>query len=330
MNQPLVDIIVLNWNGGSDTAECLRSLSNLNYKNFNVIVVDNASHDDSVSIIEKTIDLLPRRSAKNHFKKVEVVTQDSALLRAEHDCSYTLLISPENGGFAAGNNHGVRFALTNQTCEYIWLLNNDVEVHPDALSALVRRSDHAVCAIGSVLVFHDTRDTVQCVGGVAFNIKRASGTQIGQGSRWYPQASYAEPRNMTYIAGASMLVKTETIRRGGLMDERYFLYFEEIDWAFQLQNEGKLAVATDSIVFHKEGASIGTSSRGKRSETSQYYLSRNLVLFYRKWHPLLMPVALMRNLRELTRSLFSMDFNMAFTIAVATYDALLGKSGRRL
>jgi hypothetical protein len=88
-------------------------------------------------------------------------------------------------------------------------------------------------------------------------------------------------------------------------------------------------VATDSVVFHKEGASIGTSSRARRSELSQYYLSRNLLVFYWKYRPWLLPIALLRNLREAWRHFWRRDRALAGITLRATGDALLGQTGKR-
>lgn len=331
MIPPAVTVVVLNWHGGADTAQCLISLSAMSYANFRVVVVDNASTDDSVVVIEKQIQSLPRLKHTSHFEKRDLSAGTSdALAKQPLLASYTLMLSPVNGGFAAGNNHGIRAALADTDCQYLWILNNDVEVDANALSALVKRAQKSpCCSVGSVLVYHDTRATVQCVGGVNFNLGRAIGDQNGQGLHWAPGVRFDEPKDLSYIAGASMLIRTEVVRNGGLMAERYFLYFEEIDWAMQLKSFGPIGVATDSIVFHKEGGSIGTSSRGKRSTASQYYLSRNLILFYRQHHWPRLPVALLRNMRESVRCIRLRDWALAKTIVQATLDGLRGLDGKK-
>src|SRR5579863_8615618 len=108
--KPKVSVIVLNWNGGNDTVGCLSSLQRLNYENCSVIVIDNGSTDDSPALIREA------------FPDVE------------------LLETGQNLGFAGGCNVGIRRALA-QRADFIWLLNNDTTVHPDALNAMVEKAE---------------------------------------------------------------------------------------------------------------------------------------------------------------------------------------------
>src|SRR5699024_6413658 len=110
VNPPDVFIIVLNWNGWKDTNECIRSLEKLDYPNFHIIVVDNASTDDSVN-------------------KIQVQYPGVFILR-----------TAENKGYAGGNNEGIRYAMANGA-DYIWILNNDTVVELGALWPLVEKME---------------------------------------------------------------------------------------------------------------------------------------------------------------------------------------------
>src|SRR3569623_1356625 len=288
MASPHVTVIVLNWNGWRETLPCLDSMAVQKYQNMSIIVVDNASKDDS----------------KNR-----------------------IVAWPGN----AGNNLGIRLALEHRS-NYVWILNNDTEVHSLALDALVQSAeqDPAIGMCGSVLVYHDARDQIQAIGGVNFNYWRAMGEQIGHGLD--PQNINSDmPLNepLSYIAGASLLARAEMILEVGTFEERYFLYFEEIDWAERAKG-WKIAVSLDSVVYHKEGASIGTASRSRRSVLSQYYLNRNVLLFYARFHKLLLPVAIARVVRELLRQMRMKDWPLLGATWRALIDGILSREGRTI
>jgi GT2 family glycosyltransferase len=98
---------------------------------------------------------------------------------------------------------------------------------------------------------------------------------------------------MKYVIGASTLVRKSFLEDVGLMNESYFLYFEEIDWATRAAGMYSLAYAPRSVVYHKEGASAGTTfERRSRSYTSDYYSSRGRMLFTRKYFPMAIPTVL--------------------------------------
>ncbi|MGK7368687.1 MAG: glycosyltransferase family 2 protein, partial [Candidatus Halalkalibacterium sp. M3_1C_030] len=136
LTEPKVHIIILNWNGKEDTIECLNSLKALEYPNFEIVVVDNASSDGSVSEI------------KDKFPET------------------TLLESEINRGYAGGNNIGLRYAL-NHDSDYAWILNNDTVVDKNALGSLVKKMkiDGSIGICGSRLVYYHDRETIQALGG---------------------------------------------------------------------------------------------------------------------------------------------------------------------
>lgn len=323
--KPLVAVITVNWFGGPDTVDCLRSLTKLDHREWMAVVVDNGSTDGSPDLVLREMQGLARQEGDC----CQRLSSDE--VRAEPPVGgparYTLIDAGGNVGFAAGNNLGIRWALA-AGADYIWILNNDVEVDPGALTALLARMEATrASVVGSVLVYFDRRDTLQCVGGARYHLLLARGEQIGEGQYWDGTTQLPDPTDLAYVAGASMLVAASTIRQVGSMDERYFLYFEEIDWMCRLRRAGPAVVATRSVVFHKEGASIGTASRKTRSLKSQYYLSRNMVLFYRWRHPLLLPIALLRNVREAQRLRTSGLPDHARMVMRATVDAILGRHG---
>lgn len=325
-SDPLVAIILVNWFGGPDTVACLESLAGQSHGNWIAVVVDNGSTDGSPAQIAAAMKRLAAGSG-DEWSQVNIDEMRRGGVAAKPSPRYVLIDAGANLGFAAGNNIGMKWALAEQA-EYIWVLNNDTEVHHNALSALIQRLRRGKASVaGSVLAFHDDRTRLQCIGGAHYNFLLARGHQVGEGEVLSGNSPIAEPENLTYIAGASMLVASDTVRHVGGMNERYFLYFEELDWMRRLWRFGPPVVATDSLVYHKEGASIGTASRSLRSCKSQFYMARNLVLFYRWHHPVLLPIALMRNLREMLRFACGGHWKHVRVCVSATLDGIMGRFG---
>jgi GT2 family glycosyltransferase len=289
MNSPGVAIILVNWDGKKDTLACLESLTRLEESDICVIVCDNGSSDGSITAMVEW----GGRALRGDREGVRVVTPAGS---AKLDSFLTILDIGRNSGFAGANNRGIRLALSEPSIEAVWLLNSDTEVEAQSLSALRRRmaEDPKVGICGSTLIFHHDKRTVQAVG-VHYRLGLGYGRQIGQGlslKALPPRAAVEE--SLTYVPGASMLVSREFLEAIGLMEESYFLYFEELDWALRNGNRFKMAWAPASIVFHKEGSSIGTRSDGRASELSIYYHNVNILRVVRRFAPCYLPVTLFR------------------------------------
>ena len=219
-SNPAVSCVVLNWNGWRDTVECLDALRESTYPRLTVIVVDNGSTDDSV-----------------------------ARIRSAHP-GILVLESGKNLGFAGGNNIGIRHALA-QNAECIWLLNNDTEPAPDALSALVAKllTDERIGAVASICYYADAPATVEAWAGARVNL------WVGYGRN----STQPQPDDWFHsLHGASMLIASEAIADAGLLDEGFFLYWEDTEFCLRLRKKGwRLAAAADSRVLHKVNASTG-------------------------------------------------------------------------
>jgi GT2 family glycosyltransferase len=324
---PKIVIVILNWNGWSDTIECLASLLFLERQNFAVVVVDNDSTDSSV---EKLLEW--ENNQNSGFKFGGVINENDAY-RPFEKSELVYVQANCNNGFSAGNNIGIRLALQSG-CDYVWLLNNDTVVVPTSLVALEERvaRDPKIGMCGSILRYYDDRNQIQAVGGCQFNFLIASGGQLGHGLRADDKqiAELAEI-SPTYVSGASLFVSSSFLRDVGLMEESYFLYYEEIDWAVRAASRWRTATAVASIVFHKEGSSIGTTSRGRRSTRAQYYLSRNVIRFYALRKPWLLPVAVLRVMYEaLGLGIKHHDYHLAITTIKGLIDGVLVRTGQRV
>ena len=261
--KPLVYIVILNWNGWRDTLECLTSLEALTYDHYEIVVVDNASTDGS------------RERIRTVYPNL------------------TLIQSGANLGFAGGNNVGVKHALLHDA-DFVWLLNNDTVVEKGALSQLVARaqSDPDIGMCGSTLIYYHNRDVVQAYGGGTYNKWLGLTKRLGHGSSRAEPVNAAEvERKLDYIEASSLLVSRVFLDRVGLMEETYFLYYEEIDWVTRARGQFKLGYAKDSVVYHKEGSSTGASdyATSPKSWTADYYSVRNRLLITRRFFPLALP-----------------------------------------
>lgn len=242
----LAYIIILNWNGWQDSAACIRSCQALSYPNYEVLLVDNGSSDDSVAQL------------RERFPNLKIIENS------------------ENLGFAGGNNPGIKHAL-DQGADYIWLLNNDTQVDPEALSELVRTAEAAaeIGMVGSKILVLDRPDTLHFAGGTV-NLMDGITTHIGAFEK--DEGQYDHLDRVDYATGCSLLVKRKVIEKIGLMPEDYFLYYEETDWCLRAQEAGyAIHMAPKSKVYHKISGSIEYTSPLK-----QYYLARNRLYFLGK------------------------------------------------
>lgn len=288
MSEPIV--VLLNWNGWRDTIACLESLVDARATPCRVVVCDNDSHDESVV----QLSAWGQTRFGNRFERVSRSDVEHGVSLRE-DTKLALVENGANLGFAAGNNVGIRLAMRSPDCQFVWLLNNDTTVAPDALALVVARaeSDPSIGLCGSTLIYHHDQQMIQAFGGATYN--RFSGKSRHIGAFAPLSAVPTEPgeieRAMSYVVGAAMLVRRAYLEQVGLMHEDYFLYCEEIDWATRGQSRFRLGYAPESVVFHKEGASIGTSAVGG-SSLSLFYLFRNRVRYAWRFHRIFVPSVL--------------------------------------
>ncbi|MBI1745445.1 MAG: glycosyltransferase family 2 protein [Acidobacteria bacterium] len=272
----MVYIIVLNWNGWKDTLECLESCQKLTYPRFRMVVVDNDSSDDSTTQIRARFMDLP------------------------------LIETSENLGFAGGNNAGIQYALE-QGAECVWLLNNDTVVAPDTLTELMAllQSDARVGIAGSKVYYYDEPRPLNCAGG---RISRFTGYPFNIGRHETDRGQFDARQDVDYILGCSFLIRASAIRATGLMDDRFFLYFEDADWSYRARRQGwRVVLAPKSLVWHKESRSVGL-----HSPRMIYYFARNSLLFAQKAMPWVLPLTLVRTLQLFViKRMIEGDFNKA-------------------
>lgn len=243
---PRVCIVVLNWNDSDETLSCLESLRALDYPCFDVVVVDNGSADDSVTTI-----------------------------RGRHP-EVTVLEAGSNLGFTGGNNLGLRWALE-RGADYGLLLNNDTTLSAEFLTLTVQaaEADPRIGIASPLILYHSQPDTIWSAGGT-IDWHRGSATMIGLNE---PDAGQfgSTVYNVDFVTGCALLIRANVMRRLGLLDDRFFVYYEDTEWCVRAQRAGyRVVVVPQARIWHK----ISPVAR-EASPRVHYLMTRNRLLFLR-------------------------------------------------
>lgn len=240
---PLVYVVILNYNNLRDTVETIRSVLELRYDNFRVLLVENSTDHTIIDAI------------RAQFPDIEI------------------LETGRNLGYAGGNNAGILRAMK-QEPEYIFVLNNDISVEPDALTTLVHELEiNRDCAACQPLVVYSENP----------DITWSAGTEMYLG---YPRLyqknrsrSPEQPGEPPFgLVGCALLLRVSALRDTGLFDESLFLMHEETDWCIRAKEMGySLLVVPAARVQHKVSATLGSLSA-----PYLYYVSRNWMLVAKK------------------------------------------------
>lgn len=287
-------IAIVGYRNPDDVRQCLGALARSTDGAFTVHICENGGHAAARALVEALAGRVAAAPAE------EAGTAGGPLVwhgRLEPGGqAVRVLCSGENLGYAGGVNTAIRDAMAGDRWDAVWVLNPDTEPAPDALAEMHRhlaRGPYGM--VGSRLVFRKT-GRVQLYGG-RWRPLIARGFNIGlnQPGDATPDIAAVEAET-TYVNGASMLVSRAFIEDVGLMDERYFLYNEEVDWCFRRGNH-RLGYAHAAVVAHDHGSTIGSNTqRRQRSALSVYLDERNKLLFSRRFFPRLYPVILLTTL----------------------------------
>jgi len=258
MKQPLICIIILNWNGRGILRNCLRSLLKItDYKNFKAVVADNGSTDGSIEMI------------KNSFKNVDLVE------------------NKENLGFMKGNNAGIKYALDKYNPGYILLLNNDTEIiQKDWLRKLVTvaESDEKIGLVGPKLIFPDNR--TQWSGrkkesNMFYLMFQTLSASLNPGIGM-DEKEFSFIGEVNTVSGACMMIKINMMRRIGLIDESLSpFYQDDVEYSFRTWKAGyKVVYVGTSSVIHLQSYSF--RKRGI-SDKNLYLALRNSTIISRRY-----------------------------------------------
>ncbi|AEK19263.1 family 2 glycosyl transferase [Methanococcus maripaludis X1] len=297
---PQVSIIILNWNGWEDTIECLESLYRINYLNYNVVLIDNGSKDESIEKIQEycsgkievnskffkyskdnkpieVFEISEKDARNNEFSKKEI------FLKSKNDKKLLLIKNEDNYGFAGGNNVGMKFAIECLNSDYVLLLNNDTVVDENFLTEMVKVSetDEKIGIVGPKVYLYSEPNKIQTAGIKIRNeiagIKNVMNyTMVGYFE--VDVGKYDFIKKVDSLVGCCILVKTKPIKEIGQMDEEFFLYHEESDWLYRLSRKYSRYYTPFSKIWHKYSASSG----GEYSPLVIYYTTRNSILYAKK------------------------------------------------
>lgn len=277
-------IIMLNWNNLPDSIECLQSIYRLEGEEFKTIIIDNGSTDDSLSGIIKFID-------EKQLAYKLISGEDSGNVKSSESC--VIIKSAENLGYGRGNNLGLRYALNQDDFEYAWIINNDLVFEKNALALLVNKYKSLalkkkVGLMGCKLKSYYDKNRIQTIGA-KYNYFFCTDTVKGA---WEFDSGQYDRDDIDDViecpAGASLFAGKEFLLDCGLISEKYFIYFEEIDWALRSRRKGwELGYCWEADIYHKEGSSTGASfmSRRKKSRISDYHMVRSRILFAKSFFP---------------------------------------------
>ena len=249
MSFPKVSVIIVNWNNFNDTAECLESLRKATYPNLDVIVVDNASAGDDVRLLTQRF---------GDFAK--------------------LIANGRNSGFAGGCNIGIEEALV-RGADYVALLNNDTLVAPDFLESLVSvaQGDKKVGVAGGKVYCHELPDLIWFAGGV---INWRTGRTPIRGSGETDKGQFHEIVSVDWISGCFMFISRDALQAVGMLDERFFFGWEDVDFCVRTARKGfKVLLVPESRIWHK---GWGVGKRERLMGLPVYYATRGQFLFMDK------------------------------------------------
>lgn len=250
INYKKVSIIIVNWNGENHLKNCFSTLEKVTYPNFEVILVDNASQDNSLKLVKE-------------FTK---------RMKTKHVTVKTVL-NKKNLGFAGGNNR----ALPYLTGKYVLLLNNDTTVTKDFLTELVKaiESSPLVACVQSKILSMDYPDKLDSVGAYLTN----TGFLYHYGYLQKNKPSYNATKDLYTAKGASMMVKRDVIEKIGFFDKDFFAYFEESDLCHRVWLAGgRVIYAPKSIIYHK----VGGTSNSMDNAFIQFHSFKNRINSYLK------------------------------------------------
>ena len=253
INKLSIAVILVNWKKYNLTSNCIDSLNKSNYKNFKIILVDNEYSEKSL------IDL------RNKHKELIVFKEKNNL------------------GFAGGNNIGIRYALENDY-DYIMLLNNDTEVKENFILPLVERieKDHSLGAVQPLILNFSNKSIIWNAGGKLNKFLGLTSTRLNNNKL---NSSIVFDDYTDWISGCCILIKSEILTKVGLLDEKFFNYYEDVDWSLRMKNLGyDLGFVKESIIYH-HGSSSSKNKKTKEGVISSkihYFNIRNHILLLKK------------------------------------------------
>lgn len=268
----LVYIVILNYKNWSDVKECILSILDSTYSAYKIIVLDNASGDQSLQKLETwvKIEKLWAKADINESGFLSTLNEKQLNPQVVSELKkITLIQNLRNEGFAAGNN--VILKHLRKEDAYVWLLNPDMVVATETLQELVSFTNLQTsrCITGAVLKKYDNPSEIYLYGGGRINWRTATISFI---------TSVDELDKIDYLNGSCIFLHASHFETLGLLPDKYFLYWEETAWCYNAKRAGyKINVCLTAICYDKISATIG------KSYLSDFYYTRNGLLFVQEY-----------------------------------------------
>lgn len=332
---PKVAIIILNWNGFQDTIDCLMSLQKVDYENLEVIILDNASKDESVEKIltwcgENKIFCQQRYYEPNDLKiEPSAKTENNDHYSSSGDAkpNHLLIKLSKNTGFCLGNNIGMKQAASDGA-DFILILNNDTIVTPTFLKPMVEaaQQEEDIGLVGGIICYKENPDLIWFAGGSFDKYLETSRDYDGE---MYSDVSFDQIFDTDWISGCMTLIPRRIYDQLGGYCEEFFIWSEEWDYSLQVKKAGyRLVIAPRARIFHKVGKSLGVMK-----PLAYYYGTRNRLMLKRMYlsRSVRWPYLGFFLLSRIPRYLYFLllgrwDLAIAGTSAVRDY--FLGKTGK--
>lgn len=293
-------IVLLNYCNAEITLECINSI-NLSRElltrdtlSVEVIVVDNNSKDDSASVL-------------NCYRT---------------DMKYIFIPSSVNEGFSSGNNIGIKYCLDNDF-DFIMLLNNDTEIETSFLQLLEGLLDENIVISPKINNYYK-KNIIWYGGG---GISRITGKATHYGENKIDSYKYNNKSLVDFTSGCCFIASRNVFETAGLLNEDYFLYWEDVDYSIRLiKNNFNITYEPSLVVYHKINTSIGNDSK-----TLLYYGTRNRIILVKKYSEFFYCSAYIITVCiELIKALkyIFLDYDKANAIMKAIKDGIKGITGR--
>lgn len=259
MSQPetvRVLAIILNWQQPQVTLECVRALRAMSGQALDILVIDNGSGDESAAVLE------------------------------ENQADFKLLILPENVGFAAGNNQGLQVAI-DEAYDYALMVNNDAFADAEMLDRILMERGSDIALLSPKIYYEEDPGRIWFANGRQHPITldlRDTGQGELDGPKWMSS------HDVDYLIGTCLLVNLSAAQEVGLLDERYFFYFEDLDWSLRFRHAGyRLRIVADAHLAHRVAYSTGGE---EDSALRRYHLARSSIQFWSRNAHLGWPLAI--------------------------------------
>lgn len=307
---PRIAVVILHYKSVEDTLVCLDSVAGSTVQADWIIMVNNGN--DDIRGLTDAMRAIGRANGTAPFVLHADTVEDVRVLLEKTDASYDdgklfYIKAESNRGYGAGNNLGLTLAL-GLGADAVWLLNNDTKVAPGALAAMRDKlfSDSSIGLCGPLIQYMDSPGTVQCRGGGWTNpwtcLSNLNGYHFPVEAAFEDDEAEIEA-DLNFIYGSAVMASRDFLTTVGLMDERFFIYCEEQDWAFRMGGRFTLAYASKAHVWHREGVSTGWPAKAGNPFAVKH-LIRSRLLLARKHNPAALPVVCLSIAFAIIRGLY--------------------------